>query len=187
MDADVDARALGAGKGNLLLRLLASRAERPGVSTLRLIEPADLIRPGQARELTEARERSGHDPGELASLLGITFEGYRDLEWFDEEIVDTISFAQLLLLARAIDVDLRAFFDARGVGRVEFDELARRLRVERERDPELEDRVGWELGRVLDDPSAFAELPAIALADMGEAVGVDWRSLLPHSTAERPS
>lgn len=148
------------------------------------MEPEDLVRPGQARRLAEAREASGRDPGELASLLGITYEGYRDLEWFDEEIVDTISYGQLLLLAGAIGIDLRSFFAAENVGSVGFDELAARLRAARADDPDLEDKIGWELGPELDDPDAFRELPAIALADMGEPFGIDWRCLLPDRTAE---
>jgi len=114
--------------------------------------------------------------------LSISYEAYRDLEWFDEEIVDALSFDQLLLLASAIELDLRHFFDAGNLGQVTFAELATRLRSSAP-DPAslaaLEERVGWEIGRHLDDPSTFGELPAIALADVGESVGVDWRSLLP--------
>jgi hypothetical protein len=125
---------------------------------------------------------SGRDAGELAALLGITCEAYRDLEWFDEEIVDALSFNQLLTLATAIGLELRHFFDADTLGRVTFAELAARLESSA-RDSaslaELEERVGWELRRHLDDPVTFNELPAIALADIGESVDVDWRSLLP--------
>jgi hypothetical protein len=114
--------------------------------------------------------------------LNISFEAYRDLEWFDEEVVDALSFDQLLLLATAIKLELRSFFGAGSVGQITFAELAMRLESSA-RDAAslaaLEERVGWELGKHLDDPSTFGELPAIALADIGESVGVDWRSLLP--------
>jgi transcriptional regulator with XRE-family HTH domain len=149
------------------------------------MEPSDLVQTGQARRLAEVREESGLEMGELAALLGISFEAYRDLEHFDEEVVDCISFSQLLQLAAAIGLDLRGFFEAKGLGHLTFSELAARLESETGEDPatlaELEERVGWEFGRHLDRPETFAELPAIALADIGEAVGVDWRSLLPEA------
>ena len=147
------------------------------------MEPSDLVQTGQARRLAEVREESGREMGELAALLGISFEAYRDLEDFDEEIVDCISFGQLMELAAAIGLDLRGFFEAEGLGELTFSELAARLESETSGDPgtlaALEERVGWEFGRHLAHPQTFIQLPAIALADIGEAVGVDWRSLLP--------
>ena len=63
-----------------------------------------------------------------------------------------------------------------------FTELAATLQHEVDRGvalETLEDEVGWELRRHLDRPETFAELPAIALADIGAPFGVDWRSFLP--------
>jgi hypothetical protein len=45
----------------------------------------------------------------------------------------------------------------------------------------FEDRVGWELRGHLDKPKTFAELPAIALADIAAPLGLDWRNFLPPS------
>jgi hypothetical protein len=148
------------------------------------MEPADLIRPGQAQRLAEARKASGRESGELAGLLNISYEAYRDLEWFDEEIVDALSFDQILKLGSAIGLELRRFFDAGNLGHVTFAELAARLESAARDSASLasfEESVGWELGRQLADPATFGELPAIALADIGAPVGVDWRSLLPIS------
>jgi len=149
-----------------------------------VFDPADLVTEGQAERLAQARKSSSRDPGELAELLGISFEAYRDLEDFDEEIVDTISFRQLVLLAGAVHLDLRAFF--RAGDQVEpcgFPELAGRLNQLIAEGtvtlPALEDEVGWELAEVLEKPDLFEELPAVALADIGGRVGIDWRSFLP--------
>jgi hypothetical protein len=145
------------------------------------MEPADLVRPGQARRLAEAREASGREIAELASLLGISFPAFRDLEDFDEEMVDCVSLGQLITLSEAIGLDLRGFFEADKVGHATFGELAEKLQslVAGGSLDDLEEEVGWELQGHLDDPSTFGELPAIALADIGEPVGVDWRSFLP--------
>ena len=151
-----------------------------------IIEPADLIVPGQAKRLAEARTASGHTAGELAELLGISYEAYRDLEWFDEEIVDTISFDQLIKLADALSFDVRSFFDATTLPHVPFDELATRLTgllVDGgDTVATLEERAGWEFSRHLHAPVTFGELPAIALADIGACVGLDWRCFLPKTS-----
>jgi hypothetical protein len=147
------------------------------------IEPDELITPGQAQRLADARKAGGHDVGELAALLGISYEAYHDLEHFDEEIVDTVSLDQLIQLASALGLDLRSFFAAKGIGHVSFAELAERLQRLLDNGDmtlaELEDEVGWELQRHLADPTTFSDLPAIALADIGQPVGLDWRSFLP--------
>ena len=151
------------------------------------MDPHELIRPGQAQRLAAARRTAGREIGELAALLGISFEWYRDLESFDEEMVDTLSFDQLLKLCSSLGIEPRGFFDAHDLGHVTFAELADRLRnVTADGDAalaRLEDEVGWELRTYLDAPDTFAELPAIALADIGAPLGVDWRTLLPASAA----
>jgi len=151
-----------------------------------MFQPEDLVASGQAERLVEARKSSGRDPGELADLLGISFEAYRDLESFDEEIVDTISFRQLILLAGAVDLDLRSFFGAgEQVDACTFPDLAARLNRLVDEGAvtlaALEDEVGWELKEVLEKPDLFEELPAVALADIGGRFGIDWRSFLPRA------
>ena len=149
-----------------------------------MFQPEDLVASGQAERLTEARKSSGRDPGELAHLLGISYEAYRDLESFDEEIVDTISLRQLVLLAGAVHLDLRSFFGAGDqIDACAFAELAARLN-QLVADgtvtlATLEDEVGWELREVLEKPDLFEELPAVALADIGGRLGIDWRRFLP--------
>ena len=80
--------------------------------------------PGQARRLAAARVAAGRDIGELAALLGISYEAYYDLESFDEEIVDTLDFDELCRLGAALALDLRSFFGAESVGEATFAELA---------------------------------------------------------------
>jgi hypothetical protein len=144
-----------------------------------MFQPEDLVESGQAERLADARKSSGRDPGELAHRLGISYEAYRD-----QEIVDTISFRQLVLLAGAVHLDLRSFFGAGDqMDTCAFPDLAARLNLlVAEGDvtlAALEDEVGWELREVLEEPDRFEELPAVALADIGGRVGIDWRSFLP--------
>ena len=83
------------------------------------MDPHELIRPGQAQRLAAARRTAGREIGELAALLGISFEWYRDLESFDEEMVDTLSFDQLLKLCSSLGIEPRGFFDAHDLGHVQ--------------------------------------------------------------------
>jgi hypothetical protein len=145
------------------------------------MEPSDLVAEGDAARLAAARRASGRDIGELAALLDISYEAYHDLESFDAEAVDCLSYDQLNTLAHAIGLDLRRFFGAEDLTGATFAELAARLQAiagEPASIAALEEEAGWEFRRHLDDPHTFGELPAIALAEIGAQVGIDWRSFL---------
>ena len=139
--------------------------------------------PGYAKQLARARRASGQDPGELAFELGISYESYRDLEWFDDEIITALSWSQLLRLADLLKLDLRTFFALRSEDELSLDELAAMLRGEQGKRgltlPELEDAVGWEIASALDEPEQLNQLPPDALAELASFVGADWRKLLP--------
>jgi hypothetical protein len=141
---------------------------------------------GPAAQLAAARTAAGRDPGELAYMLGISYEAYDDLERYDDELMDAISFRQLLMLAEAISLDLHRCFDAGAVPALTFLDLKRRLDARRRLDAvdleTFEEQLGWSIAHQLEDPSAFADLPADALADIAAHVGADWRGLLPPSS-----
>jgi hypothetical protein len=135
------------------------------------------------RRLEAARRARNLDIGQLAHELGISFESYQDLEWFENDVLDGLSFVQLLKLGSLLELDLRSLFEAGDVEPLTFVELAERLesyRVEhRLTAPEFEDQLGWAIGNTAPDPKALAELPASALEEVAAAVEVDWRALLP--------
>ncbi len=133
-----------------------------------------------ARRLEAAREAAGIDIGDAAAALDIRFAWYADLERYDDEVLTTLSYRQVVLLGDLLGLDLVSFFGGSGRHRA-FDELAADLRARLADQPleALEDEVGWELGPQLEDPQRFAELPLDALADITRAVGADWRDFLP--------
>ena len=61
-----------------------------------------MAEPEYGRLLREARERSGKTIEEMASLLGISWESYNDLETYDDEIILVISLEQLVTLSHAL-------------------------------------------------------------------------------------
>src|SRR6266404_183743 len=65
-----------------------------------------------AKRLERYRAESGKTIEEMASLIGVTFESYRDLELHDDELFQCISLSQLGLLTNALKIDLADFFSA---------------------------------------------------------------------------
>ena len=137
---------------------------------------------GYADAIRAAREAAGKDPGELAAALDMSYESYRDIEWFDDELTSVVSFHDAVTLADLLELDLRRLFGADDTV-VTFADLAAAVRVRLGETPleQLEDELGSELGDALADPDAFAEFSLDGLADVAGPLGLDWRQLLPVS------
>jgi hypothetical protein len=141
---------------------------------------------GYADAVGRAREAAAKEPGELAAALGISYEAYRDIEWFDDEITSVVSFRDVTTLAELIELDLRELFGT-GDGVLTFAELAAAVRARAVDTPleQLEDELGWELANPLADPEAFAEFSLDGLSDVATPLGLDWRQLLPFRQPRR--
>jgi len=137
---------------------------------------------GYAEAVRAAREAAGKDPGELAAALDVSYESYRDIETFDDELTSVVSFRDAVTLADLVELDLRRLFGADDTIAT-FAELAAavRTRVDETSLDEFENEVGWELAAAISDPTAFAEFPLEGLGDVAAPLGLDWRHLLPQS------
>jgi hypothetical protein len=135
---------------------------------------------GHAEAIRAAREAAGKDPGELAAALDMSWESYRDIETYDDEITSVVSFREAVTLADLLELDLRRMFGADDTA-VTFADLAAAVRVRLRETPleQLENELGWELADALADPAAFAEFSLDGLADIAAPFGLDWRHLLP--------
>jgi|KBSMisStandDraft_5_1062788.scaffolds.fasta_scaffold270162_2 hypothetical protein len=137
------------------------------------------------RRLHEARERAGKSIGEMAALLGVSWEGYRDLEMFDEEVTGVLSLQQLITLSKALGIDLVEFFSdgasKRGEG-LSLDALAEKIKAyivaHNLTVAEFEDAVGWEVANCLTEPSQFISFNLDGLMDVTRPLGLDWRAIL---------
>ena len=137
------------------------------------------------RRLCEARERSGKSVDEMASLLGISRESYFDLEDYDDEITNTVSLRQLVLLSKAIGIDFVEFFSngaPKPAQSVSLEALAEKIneyvKAHNLTVAEFEEEVGWELANSLADPSQFSNLNLDGLMDVTRPLGIDWRAVL---------
>jgi hypothetical protein len=140
---------------------------------------------GYAETVRAAREAAGKDPRELAAALDMSYESYRDIEWYDDELTSVVSYRDAVTLADLLELDLRRMFGADDTA-LTFADLAAALRVRLGETPleQLEDELGWELAGALADPTTFAEFSLDGLADVSAPLGLDWRQLLP--VARRP-
>jgi hypothetical protein len=140
---------------------------------------------GYAETVRAAREAAGKDPRELAAALDMSYESYRDIEWYDDELTSVVSYRDAVSLADLLELDLRRMLGADDTA-LTFADLAAALRVRLGETPleQLEDELGWELAGALADPTTFAEFSLDGLADVSAPLGLDWRQLLP--VARRP-
>lgn len=144
-----------------------------------------MAEPDYGKRLREARERSGKSIGEMASLLGISWEWYNDVEGFDDEITSTLSLHQLVLLSKAIGIDLVDFFSngaPKPAHSVSLDTLAEKINeyftAHNLTVAEFEEDVGWEVANCLTEPSQFMNFNLDGLIDVTRPLGVDWRAVL---------
>ena len=135
---------------------------------------------GYAEAVRAERGAAGRDSRDLAAALHISYESYRDIEWYDDEITSSLSFGNVVTPTELLHLDLRRMFGADDTV-MTFADLAAavRTRLADTRLDQLENEIGWELADALDDPAAFAEFSLDGLADVAAPFGLDWRQLLP--------
>lgn len=138
-----------------------------------------------ARRLLDARERSGKTIDEMAALLGLSWESYRDLEMHDDEILDSVSLQQLITLSKALGIDLVEFFSngaSKPAETVSLNALAEKineyLAAHNLTIAEFEHAVGWKVANCLADPSQFINFNLDGLMDVSKPLNVDWRAVL---------
>ena len=144
-----------------------------------------MAEPEYGRLLREARERSGKTIEEMASLLGISWESYNDLETYDDEIILVISLEQLVTLSHALGIDLVEFFSngaTKPAESVSLDALAEKINEYLSGHnltvSEFEEEVGWEVANFLTQPREFLNLNLDGLMDVTRPLSVDWRAVL---------
>ena len=144
-----------------------------------------MAEPEYGKRLREARERSGKTIGEMAALLGLSWESYNDLERYDDEIILVLSLQELITLSNALGIDLVDFLSngaSKPAESVSLDALAEKineyLTAHNLTVAEFEEAVGWEVANCLTDPNQFMNFNLDGLMDVSRPLGVDWRSVL---------
>ena len=143
---------------------------------------------GYADKIRQKRIAAGKSEEEMAELIGINLPSYFDLESYDDEVVDCLSLTELRKMYRALNMTPADLFseEARGsdvAGHLSFAEFIEKVRSHIEAHgmtvPEFEDKVGWGLESLLNDPEEIWERNVQFLKDVCVELGINWLRVAP--------
>ena len=143
---------------------------------------------GYADKIRRKRLAAGKSEGEMAELIGINLPSYFDLESYDDEVVDCLSLRELSKMCRALNITPANLLSdemkgSGNPGRLSFTEFIEGVKSHIESHdmtvPEFEDKVGWELESLLNDPEEMWERNVQFLKDVCVEVGIDWLGVVP--------
>jgi transcriptional regulator with XRE-family HTH domain len=139
---------------------------------------------GVADRIGALRLESGRSERELAGELGLTIDGYYDLEQHDSELESVLSITQALKLAQLLGTNVLGLLGEDEqplkvpIARVRS-ALAAHLRSSAEAKEALEDVIDWDLGPFLDGSDAWMSVYTIEfIKKMATAIEVDWQVVL---------
>jgi transcriptional regulator with XRE-family HTH domain len=148
------------------------------------VEKRELDQMGIADRIGALRLESGRSELELANELGVTVDGYCDLERQDSEFESVLSIAQALKLAKLLHTNaLRLMGEAEPPLKVPISRvraaLAAHLGSSVEAKEALEDRIDWDLGPFLEGPDEWMSVYTLEfIKKLATAIEVDWQVLL---------
>lgn len=138
-----------------------------------------------SKRLQAYREQLGKSPAEVASLVGIPFPSYVDLEMHENELFDAISLRQLASLGNALNFKVPELFKNESAltgDSITFTQLADKIRrfviSHSISIQEFEDRAGWGVEKALEQPEEFLNLNLTGLKDICRELQVNWLSVL---------
>jgi hypothetical protein len=139
---------------------------------------------GVADRIGVLRLESGRSELELADELGLTIDGYYDLEQHDSELESVLSITQALKLAQLLGTNVLGLLGEDEqplkvpIARVRS-ALAAHLGSSAEAKEALEDVIDWDLGPFLDGSDAWMSVYTIEfIKKMATAIEVDWQVVL---------
>ena len=125
---------------------------------------------------------------EMAELIGINLPSYYDLESYDDEVVDCLSLYELKKMCRVLKitpVDLLSdeANNHRGLNHLPFAEFIETVKKyiasEDITVAEFEDKAGWEMEGLLNNPEEIWERNVQFLKDVCAELGINWLSVVP--------
>lgn len=134
--------------------------------------------------LERAREAAGKTPQDLAEFVGST-ENYYDLEAYDGELYRTVGLGEISRLCSALEIKARDLFGERMPTEetISSEQLLSKVRKHLAQSglsiAEFEDRIGFEIGPSLSDPSKVMDWNVDFLRWLCRELGLDWRLALP--------
>ena len=143
---------------------------------------------GYADKIRQLRLAAGRSEKEMAESIGINLPSYYDLESYDVEVLDCLSLNELQKMCRVLEiapVDLLSdeAKNYSGLNHLSFTEFTEMVKKHIESRgitiAEFEDRVGWEIEGLLNNPEGIWERNVQFLKDACGELGVNWLSVVP--------
>jgi transcriptional regulator with XRE-family HTH domain len=149
-----------------------------------MADKAGLDQMGIADRIGALRLESGRSELELANELGLTVDGYADLEQQDSELESVLSIAQALKLATLLGTNLLGLLGEAEpplkvpIARVQS-ALAARLGSSAEAKEALEDEIDWDVGPFIEGSDEWTSVYTIEfIKKLAAAIEVDWQVVL---------
>jgi transcriptional regulator with XRE-family HTH domain len=149
-----------------------------------MIEKRGLEQMGVADRIGALRLESGRSELELAKELGLTVDGYCDLEQQDLELESVLSIAQALKLAQLLGSNVLGLLGEAEqplkvpIARVRS-ALAAHLGSSAEAKEAMEDELDWDLGPFLEGRDEWLSVYTIEfIKKLAIAIEVDWQVIL---------
>lgn len=149
-----------------------------------MVEKDGLDQMGIADRIGALRLESGRSELELANELGLTVDGYCDLEQQDSELESVLSIAQALKLAQLLGTNLLALLGETEqplkvpIARVRS-ALAAHLGSSAEAKEALEDQIDWDVGPFIEGSEEWTSVYTIEfIKKLSMAIEVDWQVVL---------
>ena len=149
-----------------------------------MVENDRLDQMGIADRIGALRLESGRSELELANELGLTVDGYCDLEQQDSELESVLSIAQALKLAQLLGTNLLGLLGEAEqplkvpIARVRS-ALAAHLGSSAEAREALEDEIDWDVGPFLEGSGEWMSVYTIEfIKKLAMAIEVDWQIVL---------
>lgn len=141
-----------------------------------------------AKRIERLRLNAGKTIGEMADIMNLTYESYCDLEAYDDEVLTCISLAQLQKICSAFNVSPITLLageakQVAGIRRISNHEFTEKIRgyisAQGITISEFEDRIGWHIESLLENPELLAELDVEFVQNACREIGIDWLAVLP--------
>ena len=137
-----------------------------------------------SNRIKRAREAKGLSHAQVGEFIGLTQDSVRDLESYDDEIIDCVTIAEIIRLCTTIEIRLSDLFpELAAVNEISPEELrdqiTAHLRSEQITLAQYEDNVGWTVSNIMINPmQEIREWNIRCLIDQCDYLGKDWKPYL---------
>lgn len=145
-----------------------------------------------SEKIRQLRLRAGKSEREMAELMNISVESYFDLEAYNDEVLDCISIYELRKMSSAFGVTpvevlttvSKTEDKAVHISYVELVErIKKHLETQQMTAAEFEDKVGWYIESLFDNPQEIEERCVQFLIDVCDELQINWLAAVPNEAA----